>query len=165
VERARLFTLPAEPPPIVVSAFGEKAAALAARIGDGMWSSAPDSKTLDVYGEAGGRGPRIAQIELCWAEDRDHAVAIAHRMWPNSSLPGQLGQELPTPTLYAQAVELVTPEMVAEQIPCGPDVEPVVESVRAFENAGYDHLHFHQIGPDQEGFFRFWEKELEPALG
>ena len=30
--------------------------------------------------------------------------------------------------------------------------------------AGYDHLYFHQIGPDQEGFFRFRDDELGPAL-
>ena len=26
------------------------------------------------------------------------------------------------------------------------------------------HRHFHQIGPDQDGFFRFWERELRPVL-
>jgi coenzyme F420-dependent glucose-6-phosphate dehydrogenase len=164
VERARLFTRPDEPPPIVVSAFGAKSATLAAEIGDGIWSTSPDPTPLQTYGEKGGSGPRIAQIELCWAEQRDDAIATAHRIWPNSSLPGQLGQELPTPALYGQAVQLVTPEMIAESIPCGPEVAPVVESVRAYEKAGFDHLHFHQIGSDQEGFFRFWEKELEPAL-
>ena len=44
------------------------------------------------------------------------------------------------------------------------DVGPVVESVRTYLDAGYDHLYFHQVGPDQEGFFRFWESELAPAL-
>jgi coenzyme F420-dependent glucose-6-phosphate dehydrogenase len=164
VERARLFTLPDEPPPVVVSAFGAKSAELAARIGEGVWSSSPDPEPLQTYRDNGGSGPLIAQVELCWAEQRDDAVATAHRVWPNSSLPGQLGQELPTPALYAHAVQLITPEMIANTIPCGPDVAPVVDSVRAYERAGYDHLHFHQIGPDQDGFFRFWEKELAPAL-
>jgi len=48
-------------------------------------------------------------------------------------------------------------------VPRGPDVEPVIESVRTFFNAGYDHLYFHQIGPDQDGFFRFWT-DLQSAL-
>src|SRR4029453_13183098 len=26
------------------------------------------------------------------------------------------------------------------------------------------HLYFHQIGPDQEGFFRFWSEDLQRAL-
>jgi coenzyme F420-dependent glucose-6-phosphate dehydrogenase len=40
----------------------------------------------------------------------------------------------------------------------------VLESVRRFVDAGYDHLYFHQIGPDQDGFFSFWVDELQPAL-
>lgn len=59
---------------------------------------------------------------------------------------------------------LVRPEDVAGAIPCGPDVERYVETVREYERAGFDHLYFHQVGPDQEGFFRFWREELRPAL-
>ena len=33
-----------------------------------------------------------------------------------------------------------------------------------YVDAGYDHLYFHQIGDDQDGFFRYWESELEAAL-
>ncbi len=40
----------------------------------------------------------------------------------------------------------------------------MLASVRRFLDAGYDHLYFHQIGPDQHGFFRFWNEELQPAL-
>ncbi len=31
-------------------------------------------------------------------------------------------------------------------------------------DAGIDHVYFHQIGPDQEGFCSFWEDELRPVL-
>ena len=50
------------------------------------------------------------------------------------------------------------------QIPYGPDVDPFIESIREYRAAGYDHLYFHQIGPNQEGFFRFWSEDLQPAL-
>ncbi len=53
---------------------------------------------------------------------------------------------------------------MASSVPCGPDPEAVVESIRQYEEAGYTHLYLHQIGPDQDGFFRFWEKELSPLL-
>ena len=39
-----------------------------------------------------------------------------------------------------------------------------VTSLRSFEQAGLDHIHLHQIGPDQAGFLRFWERELRPKL-
>ena len=84
-------------------------------------------------------------------------------MWPNAGIPGQLAQDLPTWTHFEQAAELVTEDDVAEPVPCGPDVGHVLDSVRQYLDAGYDHLYFHQIGPDQDGFFRFWESE--PAAG
>ena len=52
---------------------------------------------------------------------------------------------------------------MAESIPCGPDAGPILESVDQAIEAGDDHVYFHQIGPDQEGFIEFWKKELEPS--
>jgi coenzyme F420-dependent glucose-6-phosphate dehydrogenase len=49
-------------------------------------------------------------------------------------------------------------------VPCGPEVGPILASVRSYLDAGYDHLCFHQIGPDQDGFLRFWADERQPAL-
>jgi coenzyme F420-dependent glucose-6-phosphate dehydrogenase len=164
VENARLYTCPDEVPSIIVSALGPEAAELAAEIGDGLWTTSPDPEPVERYTEAGGSGPHLSQVQLCWAEDHDAAVRTAHRYWPTTGLPGQLTQELPSPPLFEQAAKTVTAEMIADQIPCGPELGPVLEAVRAYEQAGYDHLHFHQIGPDQDGFFRFWEKELAPAL-
>ncbi len=31
-------------------------------------------------------------------------------------------------------------------------------------DAGYDEVFVQQIGPDQEGFFRFWAEEVAPKL-
>ena len=53
---------------------------------------------------------------------------------------------------------------VAETVVCGPDVERWAEQAAAYAEAGFDHLYFHQVGRDQEGFFRFWQKELGPRL-
>ena len=51
-----------------------------------------------------------------------------------------------------------------ESIPCGPDPDRWLEDIRAYEQAGYTHVYFHQIGRDQDGFLRFWSEELEPKL-
>jgi G6PDH family F420-dependent oxidoreductase len=164
VENARLFTHPAEVPPIVVSAFGPAAIEMAVELGDGVWSTSPDRDLLRQYADAGGSGPRIGQVTLCWSDDRDEAVRIAHRVWPTAGMPGQLSQELPTTTSFEQVAQLVSTDDVAQRIPCGPDVDPVREVIETYARAGFDHLHLHQIGPDQDGFFRFWEKELQPLL-
>ena len=164
VEQARLYTLPDELPPIAVAAAKPGAAELAATAGDALVSTAPDSSVVESYREAGGDGPRYAQVTLCWAASEEEAKKTAHRVWPNAALGGDLSQELPLPLHFEQAVENVTEDEVAESVVCGPDVERYVEHVQEFLDAGFDHIYFHQVGRDQDGFFRFWEETLGPAL-
>jgi G6PDH family F420-dependent oxidoreductase len=164
VENARLFDPPSRPPPLIISGFGEAAVELAAEIGDGYWGHSPEREVIERYEAVGGTGPRYAQLNLCWAEDPDDARKTVHETWPNGGLTGQLAQDLPTWTHFEQATEPLTVEQTTRSVPCGPDPAPVLESVRAFEEAGFDHLYFHQIGPDQAGFFDFWTSELQPAL-
>ena len=73
--------------------------------------------------------------------------------------------ELPLPRHFEQAAEAVTPEDVAESVVCGPDPERHLAAIREYAEAGYDHVYVHQVGPDQEGFFRFYESEVLPKLG
>ena len=164
VDNAKLFDPPEEVPPVIVSGFGPKAVDLAARIGDGYWGTAPDREVLDRFASAGGEGPRYAQLNLCWGEDAAVARKTVHDVWANTGIPGQLSQDLPTWTHFEQAAELVSEADATKSVPCGPEVGPVVDSVRTYLDAGYDHLYFHQIGPDQQGFFGFWTDELQPAL-
>ncbi len=164
VENARLFDPPTTAPPIVISGFGDASVELAARIGDGFWGHAPDRETIRTFEASGGTGPRYAQLNLCWAEDEAAARRTVHEVWPNAGIPGQLSQDLPTWTHFEQAAELVTEADATKSVPCGPDAGPVVDAVQEYLDAGYDHVYFHQIGPDQEGFFRFWAEEVRPSL-
>lgn len=164
VENARIYDTPDPAPPIVVSAFGPKAAELAARTGDGLWISGAAADTVDTWRTAGGTGPVYAQLTMCWAEDRAEAIETAHRIWPNTEVPGQLSQDLPTPAHFEQASSKVTPEQIADAVACGPDPEPVLSSIEEMVAAGVDHVYLHQIGPDQEGFLSFWDEELAPHV-
>jgi G6PDH family F420-dependent oxidoreductase len=165
VDNARLFDPPAAEIPLVVSGFGPEAAALAGKIGDGFWGNAPDRELLAAFEGAGGSGPRYAQLNLCWASSEEEARRTAYETWPNAAVPGQLSQDLPTWTHFEQATEIVTEDDATKSVPCGPDiVDDLVKSVSQYVDAGYDHLYFHQIGQDQEGFFRFWESDLRDAL-
>ena len=165
VENARIYTLPEEPPPIYVAAAAEKAAGLAGRIGDGMISVAPNEDVIEAFEKSGGRGnPTYGQVHVCWAESEEEARATAMRQWPNTSIKGESGQELPLPRHFEQLAEMVTENEVAESIPCGPDPEWHLQAIREYADAGFDHVYVHQIGHDQEGFFRFYEREVLPKL-
>jgi G6PDH family F420-dependent oxidoreductase len=165
VENARLYTLPDAPPPIAVAAGGRKAAELAGRIGDGLVNYAPDAEVVEGFAAAGGEGkPRYLQVNVCWAEDEAAARRTAHRICPNVALQGELGNQLPHPRHYEQAVARITEDEVAEVIVCGPDPERHVEAIEKGVDAGYDHVHVYQVGADQEGFFRFYEREILPRF-
>lgn len=164
VENARLYALPQEPPPILVAIAGEQSAELAARAGDGLVGLAPQAELLEAFERAGGSGPRVGMMHVCWAADEQAARRIALEQWPNGGLSGQLSQELPLPEHFEQAAQTVREEDLCGTIPCGPDPERHLASVRQYVEAGYDHVYIHQIGPDQEGFLRFAERELLPRL-
>ena len=101
---------------------------------------------------------------MCWAEDKTSAVKLAHTRWRNDSLPGELAQTLPMPAHFEQASSLVTPDMVASSIPCGPDPERYVEAINQYAEAGFDEIYLQQIGEDLEGFLTFFAKEVNPRL-
>ena len=164
VENARIYTLPDEPPPVLLSALGQKSVSLAARIGDGLISTQPDRESLEQYAAEGGKGPRQGGLKVCWGRDEQAARKTAFELWPNTMLPGQLSQELALPSHFEQATQLVTEDALAEMIACGPDPERHVASIRQYLDAGFDEVYVSQIGDDQAGFFDFYRRELAPRL-
>jgi G6PDH family F420-dependent oxidoreductase len=165
VDHARIYTLPEEPVPIAVAAAKPNAAELAGRLGDSLITTVPDEQIAKTYRDAGGKGPLYGQVRLCWAADEDEAKETAFRLWRHSGLGGTINQELPRPSDFDAVAESVTKEMATADVPCGPDPEPVLEQIRNWERAGFDRVALHQIGSDQEGFFRFWQDDLQPKLG
>jgi G6PDH family F420-dependent oxidoreductase len=165
VENARIYSLPDEPPPVLMSALGQKSVSLAARVADGLISTQPDRESLERYAAEGGKGLRQGGLKVCWGRDEQAARKTAFELWPNNLLPGQLAQELALPSHFDQATQLVTEDEVAELIPCGPDPERHLASIRQYLDAGFDEVYVSQIGDDQAGFFDFWRRELAPRLG
>ncbi|MEA2254992.1 MAG: hypothetical protein QOG35_1037 [Solirubrobacteraceae bacterium] len=165
VENARIYDLPAEPPPILVSGFGPKSVRLAARIADGYVTTMPDAELVELYRTEGGVGPVQAGTKVCFGPDEAQARRTAHRLWPNESLPGELAQVLPTPRHFEQASQLVTEERVAESVPCGPDLDRHVAALQEYADAGVDELFVQQIGPEQDAFFDTWAREVLPRFG
>jgi G6PDH family F420-dependent oxidoreductase len=165
VQDARIYTLPAQPVPIYVSAFGPQAAELAGRIGDGMCTTMPDADLIKKFRESGGGSkPVQAGTKVNWGRDADAALTEAHRLWANEGLPGQLAQTLPRPQDFEDAMSLVPKETIAESMTCGPDVDAHVAQLREYVEAGADEVYVQQIGPDFDGFFTAYEKDVLPAL-
>jgi G6PDH family F420-dependent oxidoreductase len=164
VDRARIYSLPDEPPAIAVAAAGRRAAELAGRVGDALITTAAADDVISAFEAAGGSDKsRYGQLTVCYAETEKEAIATALEWWPNAALGGELGQELPLPRHFEQAAETVTAADVAESVVCGPDPELHRAAIDEFADAGFDHVYIHQVGPDQRAFFEFARSELVVA--
>jgi G6PDH family F420-dependent oxidoreductase len=163
VENARIYDLPSELPPILISGFGPKATDLAAQIGDGFCTVAPVKEAVETVRKKGGQDKLIAGgMKVCWDQDEQRARETAYRLWPNEALPGELAQILPTPAHFEQASELVSEDQIAEEVPCGPDLDAHLEKIGEFEEAGFDELYVGQIGDGHEQMFDLYAQEILP---
>jgi len=166
VENAQIFSLPDKPPPIMIAASGATSAELAGSLGDGLISTVPQEKIVKKFRatDNGAEKSCYGQMTVCWAETEDKAKKIAREWWPVAAVPGKLMGELATPAEFEAAGKLVGEEAVVATIVCGPDPDKHLEEIRSFSDAGFDHVYIHQVGPDQEGFFRFYQREIAPKL-
>ncbi|MBV9094455.1 MAG: LLM class F420-dependent oxidoreductase [Streptosporangiaceae bacterium] len=160
-ETARLYSMPAEPPPIYMSGFGSQSVQLAARIADGYMSVMPEADMVRLYRESGG-GDRPVQggLKVCWDSDADRARKTMHRLWPNEEIPGEAAQLLPLPRNFEQLAQLVTEDMVSA--PCGPDAHVHLAAIRQFTDAGFDEVYIGQVGGAPEAFFDFYATQVLP---
>jgi G6PDH family F420-dependent oxidoreductase len=170
VENARIYTLPKDPIPVYVSAFGPKAVDVAGRIADGFVTTSPDKDMISRFRDAGGAGkPVTAGYKVCWGADDDVCIDTAHRLWANSGLPGELSQVLPSPAHFEQASALVTRDSTRESIAFGSDVDRHVDAFRPYADADIDVVHISQMGGREkatsyQGFFDFYGNEVLPRL-
>lgn len=165
VQEARIYTLPEQPVPIYVSGFGPQAAEFAGRIGDGFVTVLPDAELIKTFRDAGGGDkPVQAGTKVSWDRDPDKGLEFAHQLWANESLPGQLAQILPRPADFEAAMSLVPKETVAESVASGPDPDKHAAQMRQYLDAGADEVYVQQIGPDMDGFFESWQRDVLPQL-
>jgi G6PDH family F420-dependent oxidoreductase len=164
LDDARLFDRPHVKPPVVIAAGGARAAGIAARKGDGLIATEPRSDLVEAFVSAGGSGPRYAEVAICYGEREAEAQQTAHRYFRWSITGWPVMAELPDTDSFASATRHVSPETLAQQVSCGPSAERHLQAIDRYIQAGYDHIILTQIGPDQDGFLEFFERELAPNL-
>jgi G6PDH family F420-dependent oxidoreductase len=168
VDSARLWDLPETPVPIGIAVSGEKSVHAFAPLGDHLIAVEPDKSLVHSWHDARratglpGHGRVIGQIPMCWDPDRDAAVQRAHDQfrWFGGGWP--VNADLPTTAGFAAATQFVRPEDVAESIPCGPDLDAIVEAVREYWEAGFTDIALVQIGGETQD--RFLAEAAKPLL-
>lgn len=168
VDSARIWDLPEGGVEIGLAVGGDRAVRALAPVGDHLIAVEPEAGLIDgwnaVTGAAKvGAGARaIGQLPICWDPDPEVARERAYEQFRWFGGGWQVNADLPTPAGFAGATRFVRPEDVAEAIPCGPDLEAIVESVSAYWHAGFTDIALVQIGDD--GQDRFLEQAARPLL-
>jgi G6PDH family F420-dependent oxidoreductase len=165
VESAKVWDLPEKRVPVGLAVSGEQSCTLAGEHADAMIAVEPKAELGEMFDAAGGTGkPRIGQMPVCYDTDRDAAVQRAHTLFRWFGLGWKVNAELPGPSAFDSASAFVRPEDVAENIPCGDDVDAVLEAAKAYADAGFTHLALVQIGGQHQHPFVEWsEQTLLPA--
>jgi len=159
VDSARIWDLPDQPVEIGVAAGGGRAVDELAPLADHLVATEPDGELVTAWNAVDGapkigeRARAVGQIPICWDPDEETAVERAHEQFRWFAGGWSVNADLPTTAGFAGATKYVRPEDVAESIPCGPDLDAVVEAVKPFWENGSTDVALVQIGGDtQEAF-------------
>ena len=165
VDGGRIWDRPEGGVPIGIAVSGARSVQLAGEYADVLIATEPRAELVEGFDAAGGAGkPRVGQMPIAYDTDRDAAVERAHQMFRWFGLGWKVNADLPGTAGFAAASQFVREEDVAESIPCGDDVDAVIEAARVYADAGFTHLALVQIGGDQQRPYLEWtERTLMPA--
>lgn len=166
VDSAQLWDLPDQRVPIGIAVSGHQSCELFSPLAEVMVGIDPDPQLAQWWDEDRPEPSRkVAQLPISWDSDAEAAKERAHRLFRWSAGGWKVNAELPSPAAFDSASASVRPDDVAETIPCGNDVDAIVQAAQKFFDAGYTDLALVQVGDDaQESFFHAAEAEILPAL-
>ena len=169
VDRARLWTLPAEPPRLIGAAVSAETAAWAAGWADGLVTIAQPREQLErvvsAFRDNGGEDKRMAlQVHLSWAPDEEEALQIAHDQWRTNVFSPPLCWDLETVEQFDQAARHVRPEDMRGPVLVSADLDRHVQWLRELSELGFDDVYLHHVGQEQRRFIEAFGERVLPGL-
>jgi probable non-F420 flavinoid oxidoreductase len=168
VHRARVWSRPAEPPPLFATAVSAETAEWAASWAQGLATVAQEPAALrrvvEGYRAAGGTGPCILQVHLSLAESDEAAFAIAREQWRNGLLSPPVTWDLEQPEDFEAALAGLDEEGLRRAVLVDHDATALAGRVADLVEIGFDRVYLHHVGTDQSLFLDTARSELIPAL-
>jgi probable non-F420 flavinoid oxidoreductase len=168
VDRARLWTRPPQPPPLIGAAVSVETARWAGSWADGLATvNAPHDHLramLDGFRDGGGSGRLVLQVHLSWAPTEEEALRIAHEQWRTNVFPPPVCWDLETPEQFEHRARDVKPDDVRRTVLVSSDLDRHVEWLRGFADLGFDDIALHHVGQDLDPFIDAFGEHVLPAL-
>lgn len=174
MEKVRLYTLPDTPPPIYIAATGPQTVKFAGRMCDGLITPGASHEKLrgilDTFAagarEAGkdpDKLPKLLQLHVSWAETYEEALQNAMTEWPNGGM-NFPKQDIRSPEDFAAMAKLVRPENFQGRVLISTDLDEHREHLQGFIDLGFDEIHVHNVGRNQEQFIKVFGEQVIPRL-
>ncbi|WP_324652944.1 TIGR03557 family F420-dependent LLM class oxidoreductase [Georgenia sp. H159] len=174
LESTRLWTMPAEPPPVYVATGGPVTARRAGKHADGLITvGAPPEKVAGLFDRfAGGAReagkdpatmPRILQLHLSWAPTDEEAMANALEQWPNGAMRFPKA-DIRSPFDFAAMAKLVRPEDFAGRMTISADPDVHRAEIQKYVDLGVDRLYLHNVGRNQREWVEVFGREVLPKV-
>ena len=174
MERVKLWTLPEQPCPIFVATAGPITAKWTGENCDGFITPGASIEKLkgllDAF-EKGARSagkdptrmPKLLQLHMSWAETQEQAMQNALTEWPNGGMPFPK-QDIRSPEDFAEIAKLVRPENYKNRMLISPDLDEHRAYIQQFADLGFDEIHIHNVGRNQEQFIKRFGEQVIPKL-
>jgi coenzyme F420-dependent glucose-6-phosphate dehydrogenase len=174
LESTRLWTLPAEPPPILVATAGPITAKRTGAMANGLITvGAPEEKIEMIFAkcregctEAGNDPSKfryILQLHLSWADTDEEALQNAIVEWPNGGMKFPK-QDIRSPHDFAQMAQLVRAEDFKGRMLISSDPEAHRKEIQKFLDLGFDQVYLHNVGRNQDRWIEVFGRDVLPKL-
>lgn len=174
--KARLYTPPASPVPIIVSALVPHSAQFAGKYGDGLWSVG--GKQPEIYqkiiknfeesareaGKDPKRMPRWLELTVGYSNNPEAEIQSRLKYWAGAHVPALFDQKIYTPKMSQENGEVVGADTLKKMGCFSSNPEDHVKFVKPYIDLGFDHIIFHSGGPDQLAFIESYARDVLPKL-
>lgn len=169
VDRARVWSLPETPPPLLGAAVSEQTARIVGGWADGLITVNQPIESLqrviDAFREDGGDKPAYLQVHVSWADSDERALEMAHEQWKTNVFGSALAWNLETPGQFDEAARFVRPEDVRQSVLVSSNVDQHIAWLTRYAEIGFDHIYLHHVGQEQAEFIRVFGEHVIPAFG
>ena len=169
VDRAKLYTLPPAPPPLIGPAISVETARWAGEWADGLATvNQPRAKLedmIDAFRSNGGDGKRLVlQVHLSWAPTEEEALRVAHDQWRTNVFPPPTCWDLELPEEFDRLARDVKPEQVRDTVLVSADLARHAAWLEEFAALGFDEINLHHVGNDLSAFIDAFGEHVLPRL-
>jgi coenzyme F420-dependent glucose-6-phosphate dehydrogenase len=175
VRNAKIYTLPAEKIPLIVSALGPKMAKMAGRYGDGLMTTGGTlGHNRDVVlkfflegvkesGRDPDKCPRFVEMKVAIDEDYEKAMGEV-RFWSATEVPRIYDSDMSDPRELEEEGKKVSDERLARSWMISTDSEQAIKAIEETIRIGFNRICIHSCSPDEHKFVELARDSITPYL-